>query len=158
MYTEEIENLLNEKFQEEGFLDCFLIEIVQKGKKTEVFIDSDSGMDFGKCHAISRYLEAVIDEKAWFGLDYILEVSSPGLDRPLKFPRQYKKNIGRKMKLITLTGEKMEGILKEADDNGVLLFWEEILKDSTSKKKIKKEIESKFEYKNIKEAKIQISI
>ena len=79
MYTEEIQNLLAEKFREEGFQDCFLVSIEQQKKNIQIFIDADSGLNLDKCQKISRYLESVFDETSWFGADYVLEVSSPGI-------------------------------------------------------------------------------
>ncbi|MGB3084756.1 MAG: hypothetical protein WBB21_08575 [Saprospiraceae bacterium] len=75
MYTEEIQNLLAKKFEEEGFQDCFLVSIEQNKKNIQVFLDADSGINFEKCQKISRYLEAIFDEK-------------PGLEKNMfwKFP------------------------------------------------------------------------
>ena len=73
--------LLESKLTEEGFEDCFLVEIVYKEaqNKLEVYIDADSGLSFDRCQKLSRYLEAFIDENNWLGEQYILEVSSPGI-------------------------------------------------------------------------------
>ena len=77
MFTEEIENLLTEKFKEEGFLDCFLVEIEQNGKHLGVFMDSDSPLSFDRCKEVSRIVEAFLDDKKYLGEDYLFEVSSP---------------------------------------------------------------------------------
>ena len=95
-----IEALLVEKFNDPDFDDCFVVDIIiSKGNRIGVFVDCDSGMTFRKCQMLSRYLEGFIDEEKWFGEKYVLEVSSPGIDRPLKFARQYRNNIGRKFQL-----------------------------------------------------------
>lgn len=156
MYTEEIQNLLARKFQEEGFRDCFLVDLEQQNKHIKVFVDADSGMNFDKCRILSRYLEAVFDEKAWFGQDYVLEVSSPGLTRPLVFPRQYIKNIGRGLKVKLSDGSQSEGTLVDADEECIVLSREEIRKEG--KKKIKELIETQIPYSAIIEAKIIIKI
>lgn len=156
MYTEEIENLLAAKFQEESFQDCFLVAIEQAHKSIRVYIDSDSGITFEKCQKISRYLESIFDQKAWFGLDYLLEVSSPGIDRPLLFPRQYQKNIGREFNIRLTDGSTTNGYLKEVNDAYILLSREEIRKEG--KKKVKENIETQLPYNIIKEAKIVIKI
>jgi len=92
--TEKIKALLLEKFQEEEYADCFIVEVTHhQNNKLEVFIDSDSGITFKKCQRISRFLEQYIDEEAWLGEKYTLEVSSPGIGRPLKFIRQYHRNL-----------------------------------------------------------------
>ena len=108
---EKIIDLLEEKFTEPAFADCFLVDLHHSGKKLEVFVDSDSGMDFEKCQKISRYLETYLDEEKPLGEDYTLEVSSPGVSRPLKFWRQYTKNIGRTVEITMKDGAKHSGTL-----------------------------------------------
>jgi ribosome maturation factor RimP len=156
MFTEEIENLLTEKFKEEGFLDCFLVEIEQNGKHLGVFMDSDSPLSFDRCKEVSRIVEAFLDDKKYLGEDYLLEVSSPGIDRPLKFPRQFIKNIGRNIIVRYGTEERAEGVLTSADGDKITVSWEEIYKED--KKKIKKNMQVSIEYKLIHEAKIQIKL
>jgi len=156
MDTENIANLLLAKFQEESFMDCFLVDIERSAKKIAVFVDSDSGMTFQKCQQLSRYLEGIFDEKNWFGDDYILELSSPGITRPLRFARQYVKNIGRWISVETTDGSMYKGILSDADEEKITVKWEEIKKEG--KKKIKEEKVLILEYNQIKEAKIQIKI
>lgn len=156
MFTEEIENLLVEKFKEERFLDCFLVEIVQNAKHLSIFMDSDSALSFDRCQEVSRYLEAFLDEKKLLGEDYVLEVSSPGLSRPLKFPRQFVKNIGRDIAIKHGDAIQSEGNILTADDQQVTITWMEIRKDG--KKKIKEIMQLSIDYKLIHEAKIQIRI
>lgn len=156
MHTEEIQNLLARKFEEEGFEDCFLVSIELQQKNIRIFIDADSGVNFDKCQKISRYLETFFDKFSWFGDDYVLEVSSPGLDRPLIFPRQFKKNKGRMIQLKLLDGSELSGTLVEADEEKISLSREEIRKEG--KKKIKETIETQLPYITIKEAKIVIKI
>ena len=156
MYTEEIQNLLAEKFQEEGFQDCFLVAIEQKPKNIQIFVDADSGITFEKCKKISRYLETIFDANNWFGGDYILEVSSPGLDRPLVFPRQFVKNLGRDLVIRLLDGSELEGNLQLANDQTISLLKEEIVKEGN--KKVKKSIETQLPYNSIQEAKLVIKI
>ncbi len=132
--NKKIAALLDEKFQEEGFLDCFLVEIIlNDNKKLGVFVDSDSGMTFKKCQQISRFLEKTIDEEDWFGPKYTLEVSSPGITRPLKFARQYKKNLGRKVEVKLLEGGKETGTLIKVEDESITL--EEKIRVKVGKKK-----------------------
>ena len=117
-----IENLLEKKFQEPEFSDCFIIDIIaDKHQKISVFIDSDSSLTLQKCQRISRYLEEFLDADESVGQKYTLEVSSPGVDRPLKYLRQYRKNTGRHIKVSLLNGEVLQGVLKEADEDSILL-------------------------------------
>lgn len=156
MYTEEIQNLLEKKFLEEGFQDCFLISIEQNKQIIQVFIDSDTGINFEKCQKISRYLESFIDENAWFGDHYVLEVSSPGITRPLVYPRQYAKNKGRDLEIILTDGSEITGNIIDVNENGILISKQETRKEG--KKKIQEIIETQLDYKTIKEAKIVIKI
>ena len=118
-----VENLLAQKFEEEEFSDCFLIDLEYSNgnNKLQVFIDSDSEFGFVKCRRISRYLEAYFDENEILGAKYTLEVSSPGLSRPLKFKRQYIKNVGKLLKIELVAGDKIEGKIKEVQEEQIVM-------------------------------------
>ena len=118
-----VEGLLSEKFAEEEFKDCFLVDIEYSkvNNKLQVFIDSDSDFGFDKCRKISRHLESYIDEHGVLGSKYTLEVSSPGLYRPLKFKRQFVKNKGRVLKVNLEEGGKVEGRIMEVDEVKIVL-------------------------------------
>lgn len=97
---EALVELLDRKFEEEPYTDCFLVDIqVKPNNRIEVYIDSDSGITFQTCQRISRYLEAAIEERDLLGPQYVLDVSSPGVGRPIKFYRQYPRNLGRIVEL-----------------------------------------------------------
>lgn len=150
-----VEKLLAEKFKEEEFSDCFLVATeLNKGNKLEVFVDSDSGMTFQKCQRISRYLEQFIDEEKWLGEKYTLEVSSPGITRPLKFERQYRKNIGRVLTVKRNDGSKEEGTLKEVTETAITLEEKKRIKDG--KKKKTQLVETIIPFDEIREAKVKI--
>jgi len=118
---EKILVLLSEKFQQEGFTDCFLVELkVFQKPRMEIFIDSDHGVSHEMCVSISRHIEKYLDETNVLGEKYTLEVSSPGLERPL-IPRQFPKNIGRNLKVKLNNGETVKGLLKELSENGIIL-------------------------------------
>lgn len=145
-----------EKFGEENYQDCFLVEIqFSPARKLDVFIDSDSGITFEKCQRISRYLEHHIDEAGWLGEDYTLEVSSPGVSRPLKFIRQYHKNIGRKLEVFT--GEEIPetGILREVNEESISL--EQIITVKEGKKNVKQTILTMIPFETIKKAIVKVS-
>jgi ribosome maturation factor RimP len=130
-----IEALLNEKFAEEGFADCFLVDMeLSKNNKLEVFIDSDSGMTFAKCQQISRFLEQFIDEGQWLGEQYTLEVSSPGVSRPLKFLRQYQKNINRSITVMRKDGSSQEGKLNAVTDEAITIEAKVVIKEGNKKR------------------------
>jgi ribosome maturation factor RimP len=116
-----IERLLSEalekRFQEEDLKDCYLVDIVVGNRdKVEVFIESDGELSFQTCKKVSRFLEHLIEEKRLLGERYTLDVSSPGIGRPLKLQRQYVKNIGRKIRITDKEGKKIEGKLIHADE------------------------------------------
>lgn len=137
MIEQKIERLLDEKFEEVEFQDCFLVESKLSGKLLNVYIDSDSGMTFTKCRKISRYLESFIDEENWLGERYTLEVSSPGIGRPLKFVRQYKRNIGRTAEVSLIDGTKKKGTIISASDELIELESKERIKVGKKKKTVK---------------------
>jgi ribosome maturation factor RimP len=72
----------------------------ERGRRVfQVFVDTDEGITITQCAEISRDLGAELDMKSVINEPYELEVSSPGIDKPLKLLRQYKKNIGRRYKV-----------------------------------------------------------
>lgn len=157
MIEQRIEAQLEGLFKEEAFEDCFLIEIKFNApqQKLEVFIDSDSGIDFDRCREISRKLESEIEENGWLGEKYTLEVSSPGVDRPLKLPRQFPKHIGRKLELKLQDGSSEEGTLTEVGEDSIILERKVRIKEGKRKKTITENPE--IAYSDIEEAKVKIS-
>ena len=156
MIEQKIEKLLIEKFKDELFADCFLVEVkLHANYKLEVFVDSDSGLTLAKCQKISRYLEKYIDEDQWLGERYVIEVSSPGIRRPLTLLRQYKKNVGRKIKIIFIEDgrKKQEG--KLVDANEIACFIEEKVVIKNGKKKIRTTEITEIPYDAIKKAVIK---
>lgn len=154
---EKIVALLEAKFKEPGFTDCFLIETkMGANKRLQVFIDSDEGINFATCRKISRYLEEHIDAQGWLGEKYVLEVSSPGVDRPLIMERQYPKNVGRKLEVKVKEEDKAhKGILKMVEPDHIVLEEERTVKQGKKKKKEKVEVEIPFD--QIEQAKVKIS-
>lgn len=152
-----IEALLAEKFQEEDFVDCYFVEMLWNAdqKKLEIFVDSDSGMTFTKCQKISRHLEKTIDEEGWLGEKYILEVSSPGITRPLKFLRQYQKNLGRKVEVKLLEGGKQTGTLIAVETEKITL--EEKVRVKEGKKKVNKVLQHEIPFEMIKQTIVKIT-
>lgn len=155
MLEEKITDLLDDKFAEEEFSDCFLVDLSLNNTKLEVFLDSDEGINFETCRKISRYLEEHLDEQGWLGEKYTLEVSSPGVSRPLKLPRQYPKNIGRKLEVKTTSGEKLEGTMIAVDDRSITLAYKDRIKEGKRKKTI--EVEREVPFEEIEKAKVKIS-
>jgi ribosome maturation factor RimP len=153
---EKIVDLLTEKFQEEGFQDCFLVEIkLSQHNKVEVFLECDSGLTFRKCQKISRYLESFIDEEQWLGEKYTLDVSSPGIGKPLKMNRQYRINIGRRVEVFLLEGKPQTGKLIEVDNDSITIEYEITVKEG--KKKRKEMTQQNILFENIKKTVVKVS-
>lgn len=134
--------------------DCFITEIQVNGSRVEIYLDSDENISFLKCRKVSREVEAVIDERGWWGGKYTLEVSSAGVGRPLVSRRQYPKNIGRDMVVKTEAGEKIKGTLAAVSDDGITLSYE--VTEKQGKKKIKKLVDHPINWDAINEAKIKV--
>ncbi|MFA6060887.1 MAG: ribosome maturation factor [Taibaiella sp.] len=130
----------------------FLVELkVKPTNNIKIFLDGDSGVTIEAVSKINRALYKYIEENELFpNGDFSLEVSSPGVDEPLKFLRQYKKNIGRKVEVTLNEGEQpVEGTLKEATETEITI--EEVI---GKKKEIK---ETVIPFSNIKKTVVQIS-
>ncbi|MBU6339851.1 MAG: ribosome maturation factor [Bacteroidetes bacterium] len=154
--TEKIDQLLQEKYTgDELFADCFTVAIELKpGQKLYVFVDSDSGMTFEKCKILSRYLEQFIDTNGWLGEKYVLEVSSPGIERPLQFLRQYEKNIGRSLQVSLKDKTQKSGVLKSAQADHIVLEWLQV--EKIEKKKVETLVETQISMDEIEKAVVQI--
>ena len=80
----------------------FIVDLkIGTANKIRLFLDNSKGITISECGIISRYLERVLDEE---GLLFDLEVSSPGLDMPFIVPEQYRKNLGKKVKVTFKNG------------------------------------------------------
>lgn len=153
---EKIIDLLEEKFTDPEFANCFWLDVkLLPNKKLEVIIDCDTGVTFDTCRRISRYLESFIDEEQWLGEKYTLEVSSPGVKRPLELPRQYTKHIGRKLEVKTHSGETYEGRLTVATEQEITLEYK--VRRKEGKRKITEEVQTTILFTDVKQAKVKIS-
>ena len=122
-----------------GFSSLFLIDVVVKGNtgtvKVVIILDGDQGVGIDDCVSISRQLSGFLEEEDLIEGKYTLEVTSSGVEHPLRLPRQYTKNVGRNVKVICIDQRVFEGKLAAVDDEVVTL---EILKDK--KKKITEQV------------------
>jgi ribosome maturation factor RimP len=100
----------------------FIVDVVVTGhkgpKKVLVVIDGDQGATIDDCANLSRELSKKFDNTQLFDESYLLEVSTPGLDQPLKLKRQYFKNIGRRVK-VKLSESVAEGKLVEVNEGSI---------------------------------------
>jgi ribosome maturation factor RimP len=149
---EQIKQLVSEKLQG---TEIFLVDIIiSPGNKIQIEVDHDKGISIKECVGISRHVEHNLDREKE---DFELQVSSPGLDKPLKILRQYKKNVGRNVEVILLSGEKKEGKLLGASDEDITIEAEEKVKDEKTKKRKTIKKVQKFNFQEIKETKVVIS-
>ena len=120
-FAEEIKNVIARKLADP---DQFLVDVVIKGhkgpKKVLILIDSDKGVTIDDCANLSRELSKEFDDSQLFADSYMLEVSTPGLDQPLRLTRQYYKNIGRRVRVVTQQ-QAIEGKLVEVGDEKIKL-------------------------------------
>ena len=104
--------------------------------KVTILLDSDTGITIDECVDISRRFGAQLDETDLFdGAPFTLEISSPGVDHPLTFPRQYQRNIGRRLKLTLTDGTTRTGVLESVADDQIILNITPEQKSKTQKKK-----------------------
>jgi len=119
MIENRIAEVLSKRFEEEDLHSCFLINVErQKNNKVVVYVDADDQLTIDMCRRISRFLEHKIEEESWLPEKYTLDVSSPGIDNPLRLHRQYVKNIGRRVS-VSLDGDKVKGKLVKVEQEHI---------------------------------------
>ena len=130
----------------------FIVEVkIKPTNNIKVFLDGDNGISIEKCVSYNRVLYKKIEESGMFpDGDFSLEISSPGLDEPLKLMRQYRKNTGRLVEVLLKDGVKVEGKLLEVFDGHI------IVEETRGKNKKQEIIQHNFSLENIKSTKIQI--
>lgn len=133
--------------------DMFLVDMkVKPTHNIKIYLDADSGLGIEKCIKINRALYKMIEEAALFqDGDFSLEISSPGIDEPLKLHRQYRKNIGRKVEVLDLEGVKKEGKLIAVTDDLITIEYVE----GKGKKAVTHQLDIPFS--SIKQTKVQIT-
>ena len=91
----EVENIV-EKLLENTALELVAVDYVkERDWYLRVFIDKEGGVDLDDCQDLSRKLEEILDGQDLIKTSYILEVSSPGLDRELKKPKDFQREMGK---------------------------------------------------------------
>jgi len=117
---EQIEEVVSSK----GF---FMIDLVLRGERRnrviEVFIDSEANVSAEDCAGISREIDKKLEEQNLFESGYRLEVSSPGVNRPLKYLKQFPKHINRKFDVSYRDSgnvRKFSGTLKSIEGNSLV--------------------------------------
>lgn len=147
----DIVKLVEEKLDE----NMFIVDVkVSSGNVIQVFVDGLEGMPIEQCVAISRHIEHSLDREEE---DFELQVSSPGLTESFKVKQQFKKYTGKEIELVTQDDKKLNGLLKESNDEQITIETSKREKVEGKKKKqltVKQHI---LKYDEIKSAKAVIS-
>ena len=103
--------------------EVFLVEMKSSASnQITVLLDADNGITIEKCTSINKALYKFIEESRLYPEgNFSLEVSSPGVDRPLKLRRQYEKNVGRQVEVLMNDGTKVTGVLSGVDEESIVL-------------------------------------
>lgn len=145
-----IEILVNKFLENEpGY---FLVEIkIKPTDNVKLFIDGDNGISVEKCVQFNRQLYKIIEEAGLFTPgEFSLEVSSPGIDKPLKSQRQYLKNAGRDVEVVFNDGSVKSGKLLQVSTEDI------ILEETTGKGKKAVTTQLVIPFSNIKTTTVQI--
>lgn len=116
------EELVTPFATEHGY-EVFDVEYVKEGSNyyLRVYLDKEGGITIDDCEITSRYLSDELDKEDYIEESYILEVSSPGLGRPLKKEKDFKRSLGEEVEVKTYRAKAVEGYGKGVKDfSGVL--------------------------------------
>ena len=150
-FRDKILELLEEGLKEKPLL--FLVDLtITETFKVIVTLDGDNGVNLQDCIDISRAIDSNLDREEQ---DYALEVASAGVSTPLKMVRQYRKNIGRTLKVKTAT-ETIEAKLDDVSEEGITLSWTAREPKKIGKGKETVEHKREIPYTEIKEAIVTI--
>lgn len=152
---EKVLQLINEKIEETD-KQFFLVDLkISSNNRIMVEIDhEEKAVSIDDCIQFSRQVEHNLDREEE---DFELEVSSAGLSNPFKTLKQYLKNIGREVKVLTKTGKVIEGELIGANENEVTVKYDTKEKVEGKKKKITKTLEEGIPFEQINQTKLVIT-
>lgn len=154
MNTEEQIKALEQKVESliEGEPGVFLVDIsIKPTNNVKVYLDADAGVSIDKLVQYNRKLYRDLEETGFFpGNDFSLEISSPGLDHPLKLHRQYVKNTGRNVEVLQKDGIKREGKLASVSEEGI------VVEEEKGKGKKKEVVQHAIAFDEIKATKVMV--
>jgi ribosome maturation factor RimP len=146
-----VKELVEEKIADKPNL--FIVDIkMHSSGKLAILVDGDNGIGIDDCVAISRHVGFRLEEDNVIETAYNLEVSSPGIDAPLKLTRQYIKNVGRNLAIKMADGTKREGKLSGITEDAVII--EEKIKENGKRAEL---VEAVIPIEQIAETKVLIS-
>lgn len=130
VYEQKTEEILLPIVEEYGF-ELVDVEYVKEGGTwyLRTYIDKEGGISIDDCEKVSRRLSDILDEKDYIDDTYIMEVSSPGLGRPLKKEKDFKRSLGKEVDIRTYRmidkQKEFTGILKDYDKDTVTIEQED---------------------------------
>ncbi len=151
-FKEKVNNLVNSVLNENPSL--FLIDLtVSSDNAVRIVIDGDQGVGIEDCITVSRAVEHNLNREE---VDFSIEVTSFGATEPFKLERQYSKNAGRNVEILTTDGKKHEGLLKGVIEGKVVLETETREPKPIGKGKVTVKKEHFYALNDIKETKVII--
>ena len=153
-FKEKVKTLVQEALVENPSL--FLIDLTIGGDNSiRVLLDGDLGVTLEACTQVSRKVEHNLDREE---NDFSIEVSSCGVGSPLTIPRQFKKNVTRKLEVIDSEDKQVQGTLVEATDTSFTLEWKAREPKPIGKGKVTVTKTREFQYGQYNSAKVIVSI
>ncbi|MEN8765753.1 MAG: ribosome assembly cofactor RimP [Wenyingzhuangia sp.] len=151
MDKNKVENYIDEALSEHE--ELFLVSLtIGAENKISIVIDGDKGVPLRECIRVSRAVEAQLDREEE---DFSIDVSTPDISKPITLKRQYVKNLGRTLNVIT-EDDKYEGTLDEVTDDHIVLSWKAREPKAIGKGKVTVQKSVTLTYTEIKETKVKI--
>ncbi len=152
-FKEKVKDLLDKALEEN--IQLFLIDLnFSETNKISVILDGDLGVNLQDCINVNKFLDNGLEGEE---VEYSIEVASAGVSTPLKLVRQYKKNIGRTLKVKTISQGDFEAILSGADAENATISWSEREPKEIGKGKVTVQKTITIPYTEIKQAVVIIS-
>ena len=138
---DQIFDLINPVVTEAGYvLEDVLVATPGKSRIITVIVDSDSSLNLDQVTAVSRQVGDLLESANFMGdTPYTLEVTSPGIDRPLTKPRHWSKNVGRLVKIVMNDGSTFNGRIMSSDEISASIEDKTIFFDSIKRAQIEVE-------------------
>jgi len=153
-FKEQVEQLVKTALDENPTL--FLIDLTIGGDNTiRILLDGDEGVSLKSCMEVSRKIEHNLDREE---NDFSLEVSSCGVGSPLTLPRQFKKNVDRKLEVTDSEDKLVQGTLITVTEDSFTLEWKAREPKPIGKGKVTVTKTKEFKYGSFKNAKVIVSI
>jgi ribosome maturation factor RimP len=131
--------------------DVYVVELsVLPGNRISLTIDKFTGISIDYCAQISKLIDHSFDREVE---DFELEVASAGIGHPFKVFKQYQKNLGKQVELLTTKGVKLKGTLETVEADGFAVSVETMVKPEGKKKKELQIVEHRFKFEEVKTVK-----